>query len=318
MYWGPTAEWEARMYGSILLPVDGSAFGEAALPAAVALARRSVARLHIVHVKGSGAAAWAGLPGLPWGEAHDSAARAYLETLTDRTASDLGESVSFALLDPPVPEALRDYAASKNVDIIVMSTHGRGGLSRAWLGSVAAGTVRVAPCPVLLVRPQRGRGRPGRTLRIRRILIPLDGSAHSESIVPHAAALGKATGASFDLIHVIEPVFRIGDSMGVPTYQAETQANDAREARAREYLQNVAERLRTQGVEVDIAVAKGEAVERIGARASETGADLIALATHGRTGLSRLVLGSVADKIVRGSKLPVLLVRPPSEEAGTS
>jgi nucleotide-binding universal stress UspA family protein len=113
-------------------------------------------------------------------------------------------------------------------------------------------------------------------------------------------------------------VFRIGDSMGVPTYQAETQANDAREARAREYLQNVAERLRTQGVEVDIAVAKGEAVERIGARASETGADLIALATHGRTGLSRLVLGSVADKIVRGSKLPVLLVRPPSEEAGTS
>ena len=302
------------MYTSILVPLDGSAFGEAALAAATAIARRSGARLHLAHVRGT-ATPMSGLPGLAagWGPEAENAARAYLDGVADRTSDDLGESISFALLDGPVPEGLRDYARKQAISLIVMSTHGRRGISRAWLGSVAAGVIRESPAPVLLVRPRKGGARPGPTLRIRRVLIPLDGSQLAEAIVAPAADLCKLANAAVTLVHVVEPAFRVGEAILVPAAQQEANVYRERESEASAYLARVATPLRDAGLQVETRVLGGEAVQSVLDLAKEQSADLFAIATHGRTGWQRLAFGSVADKIVRTSGLPVLVLRPHTE-----
>lgn len=301
------------MYTSILVPLDGSAFGESALPAAVTLAKRSGARLHLVYVRGTAMDSTMGLPGLAtgWSPEAERGARTYLDDVADRTSDDLGESVSFALLDGRVAEAVCAYARSNGISLLVMSTHGRRGVSRAWLGSVAAGIIREAPAPVLLVRPRKGGARPGATLRIRHILVPLDGSPLSEAIVAPAAALGKLTGASLTLVHVIEPVFRLGEAILVPAVEYDREAHERQAEEADVYLGRLVARLHGDGVEADVRVETGEAVYTLLEMAKARGSDLIALATHGRSGWQRLVFGSVADKIVRTSTLPALVLRPP-------
>lgn len=303
------------MYESILVPLDGSPFGEAALPAAIALARRTGARLHLVHVRP--VASWTGISGLASagsGRIQDEMSR-YLDGIVDQTSDELGESVSFSLLDGPVPDAIREYAAARHISVIVMSTHGRRGLSRAWLGSVAAGVVRESPAPVLLVRPRKSGARPGANLRIRRILVPLDGSELSATIVPHAAALARITGAAVQLVHVIEPVFRVGEAILVPAVEYDAEAHERHQLESRGYLERIAARLSGEGLAVETRVVSGEAVQTLLDQARETGADLIALATHGRSGWQRLAFGSVADKIVRSSTLPVLAIRPPRPQS---
>ncbi len=202
------------------------------------------------------------------------------------------------------------YARENAISLIVMSTHGRRGLSRAWLGSVAAGVIREAVAPVLLVRPRKGGARPGATLRIRHILVPVDGSPLSESIVAPAAALGKAAGAKVTLIHVIEPVFRLGEAVLVPAVEYDRNAHDRQQDEAKAYLDRLAARLRGEDLEVGVAVVTGEAVHTLLDTARALDADLIALATHGRSGWQRIAFGSVADKIVRTSTLPALVMRP--------
>jgi nucleotide-binding universal stress UspA family protein len=304
------------MYASILVPLDGSAFGEAALPAATAIGRRSGARLHIVHVRGT-TTTMSGLPGLAagWSPEAESAARSYLDGVADRTAEDLGESVSFALLDGPVPEGLRDYARAQGISLIVMSTHGRRGLSRAWLGSVAAGVIRDTPAPVLLVRPRKGGARPGPLLRISQVLVPLDGSILAEAIVAPAADLCKLVGAAMTLAHVVEPAFKVGEAILVPAVDQDPQAHAHMETEARGYVARIAAGTRATGLEVNEQVVSGEAVHSLLDLARELSVDLIALATHGRTGWQRLAFGSVADKIVRTSDIPMLVLRPHAETA---
>ncbi len=304
------------MYTSVLVPLDGSPFGEAALPAAMAIAKRSGARIHLVHVRGTSTNVLTGLPGLTvgWGPETERAARTYLDGIAERASEEIGESVSFALLDGPVAEALREYVRTQAISIIVMSTHGRRGLSRAWLGSVAAGVIRESRTPVLLVRPRRGGGRPGATLRIRKIVIPLDGSSHSEAIVAPAGVLGKFLGATLTLVHVIEPVFRLGEAILVPAVEYDAAADARLRSEATAYLGRIAQRLRGDGLVVEEKIVSGEAVQALLEVAKETDADVIAMATHGRRGWKRLAFGSVADKLVRSSSLPFLVQRPPNAD----
>lgn len=302
------------MFESILVPLDGSSFGESAIPAAAALARRTGARLHLAHVRPAHGGVRTGIPGLaPSSAEAEMAARTYLDRIAERTSEDLGESVSFVLPTGPVVEALRDYAVAQRISLIVMGTHGRRGVSRAWLGSVAAGVVREVAAPVLLVRPRAGSARPGASLRMRRILVPLDGSPLSETIVPHAAALGKVIGATLQLVHVIEPVFRIGEAILVPAIEYDAAGYERQEREAHVYLERIATQLRGEGLKVEIRVESGEAVQTLLDIAKESGSEALALATHGRSGWQRFAFGSVADKLVRSSSLPVLAYRPPPE-----
>ncbi len=305
------------MYGSILVPLDGSHFAEEALPLAMTLSHRLGAHLHLVTVRTPTAALLAGLAGHHEGEASDPE-QAYLDAVCDRICEDMGESVSFTLMDPPVADALSRYIEDHAVGLVVMTTHGRGGLSRTWLGSVADTLVRRACVPILLRRPGRDQV-PERPQPFRHILIPLDGSEASETALEKALAMGRLGSARYTLLQVVQLPFVIEGLTSAELLRIDTEELDRRRADAERYLKDLA---------ADISDAETRTVSLLHERpaeaildyAREADVDLIAMSTRGLGGLKRIFLGSVADKVLRGAEQPVLLFcpRPSETKAGAS
>jgi nucleotide-binding universal stress UspA family protein len=188
----------------------------------------------------------------------------------------------------------------------VMTTHGRGGLERFWLGSVADELIRLCPVPLLLIGPEPG-PLPG---PFRRILVPLDGSALAEAALDPAVTLaGLEAGAELVLLQVVQPV---ASEVWIPdaALAARLASVDLIRQRegAREYLDATARRLEASGLMVRARVEEGDRVaSAVLDAARDEQADLIVIATHGRSGLARLALGSVADKILRSSRTPLLV-----------
>ena len=149
---------------------------------------------------------------------------------------------------------------------------------------------------------------------IEHMLVPLDGSALAERVLEHATTLGRATQARYTLLQVITPEF-IGYGTELYAMSMENRFIEELQTRAQAYLERVALPLRADGLKVETATAVDLAGTGILNYAQEHAVDLIALATHARTGLARLMLGGVADKVIRGATVPVLLYRPP-ESAG--
>jgi nucleotide-binding universal stress UspA family protein len=300
------------MYRTLLVPLDGSRSSEHALPPAAGIARRAGAALHLVRVHppwlvGEGVAAFA-TEKSAW-----ALARSYLEEVARRLEAVTGMKVATRVLDGPVADTLHEYATGQVADLVVMSTHGRGPFSRFWLGSVADQLARRLPMPLLLVRPHDAPVDLAREPALRRLLVGLDGSPRAEEVLGPALALARLTGAAVTLLRVVLPPPAYG--MDLPPYAAAGAAADLalledlrHEAQA--YLTRVADRLREDGYEVETRVAAHpHAATALLEEAARTGRDLIALETHGRRGLPRLFLGSVADKVVRGAEVPVLLHR---------
>jgi nucleotide-binding universal stress UspA family protein len=303
------------VYRSILVPLDGSAFGECALPVALGIARRAGARLHLAHVHL--------LPAPLFAERRPNVentrdpqalekARAYLDGVVHRLAARTDVRLNSVLLEGGVVEALQEHVAGNGVDLVVMTTHGRGPLSRFWLGSVADEFLRRAEVPLLLVRPQQEAPDLAREPLPRHILVPLDGSALAEQVLPAATALGSLVEADCTLMRVVQPVVPTAyDPVGFATGQAIQPMLDQLRVEAQEYLDRVAQRLRAQALTIHTQVVIDQQLAgAIFDEAAARGSDLIALATHGRHGLARLLLGSVADKVIRGASLPVLVYRP--------
>lgn len=309
------------MATSMLVPLDGSKFAEQALPAALELARRMGARLHLVR-----AHEFPLVPAYPegmiafdpeWDRAVRGEEEEYLRSVANR-CMEAGVSARTDLLDGPAANALAGYAQEMGVDLIVMTTHGRGGISRAWVGSVADALVRRSSVPVLLLRPRDDGKVVEGALAPRHVLIPLDGSRLSTGILDPAIGLGAMSKARYTLLRVGVPVPLPGRPLGVSglatavpgtTAQAVLEAEEELKAG----LETLAQPLRARGLEVDTAVVM-HTVPAIAILdwAAQNAVDLIALATHGRGGWSRVALGSVADKVMRGTQLPVLLYRPPA------
>lgn len=312
------------MYRSILVPLDGALISEQSLPIACELARRSGALLRLVHVHQVASAAPISMEGLPvidqqmhsLSKAHE---RAYLEYIHDRLATTFDLPIAIAVLDPDdqaihdqsVPTMLAQYADATNTDLMVMTTHGRGGIARLWLGSVADELIHQSTLPLLLIRPQQDLKAVADLASIRQILIALDGSEIAEQILVHARIIGELADAAYTLLHVVEPHTRL---FSTPIQiDAEVQGSQ-QQSLAQHYLDHKAWPFRAAGAQVQIDVRMADQVAAaILAAACDHHADLIAIATHGNRGLSRLLLGSVADKVVRGTTLPVLLYRPQLE-----
>lgn len=304
-------------YRSVMVPLDGSDFARRALPAAEHLARRDGARLHLVTVH-------PGLPAGPGGTVPEALVRGHREeeearrAALEELAAELrtrGHEVGAEVLEGAVVEALADRAAEA-ADLVVMATHGRGPFSRVWLGSVADGLMRSSSVPLLLVRPPDGAGgdAPGAG-GFRRLVAPLDGSPLARRVLAPATRLLEE-GGRIILLRVVEPVTMTGFGPADVPSGVDVSATEAVEERAEERLEATARDLRGRlagDVETRLvrhpypARAVLDAVE-------EAGADATALATHGRGGLRRLVVGSVADKVVRGGRTPVLVVRPAGDD----
>jgi nucleotide-binding universal stress UspA family protein len=316
----------------LLVPLDGSRFAEAALPLAAAVSRGSDAALELVSAYDpippptAGGAEGAAMPvpvtvdslgavPVTAGEISESLRdqrTVYLRETARRLREGTGVDAAVGLLDGRADRAVLERVESSGADLVVMATHGRGPMERAWLGSVADRLVRQLHVPILLVRPVEGE-RPDLTapVTVRRLLVTLDGSELAEAVLEPALRLAAALGVPVSLLRVIGA--RGGLESPYIPHAAQAYREQIQEERrdAVAYLNDVAGRLDGQGVEVaERLVEEGGAARAILGTADPDGADVVAMATHGRGGVRRLVLGSVSDKVVRAAAGPVLLVRP--------
>jgi nucleotide-binding universal stress UspA family protein len=289
------------MAKKILCPVDFSPGARHAMEVAARLAIAADAELVLAHAWYLPPLAFASETGFP-PEAVDGMIdedqRALAAAVAEATA--LGARVTARFLSGvPWDQLVQTARADPSFELIVMGTHGRTGMTHLLLGSVAQLVVRHAPCSVMVARP----GTP--VAPFTHILCPIDFSDSARFAVARAAALVAPGGAGITLLHVIEPP---------PSYGDEPVASDFLDtvgARATQLVARWADELRAK---VDVPVA---AEVRIGSPAAHALAvleadptfDLVVMGSHGRTGLGRALLGSVAEKVVRHAPCPVLVAR---------
>lgn len=301
------------MYRVIMVPLDGSPFGERAIPLALRIARHTGASLELAHVFTS----------TPWTPDVPAADRLYtvakegmreeLDRLITRVATKgrVPVPVTVSLLEGEIVSALEAHVEARGVDLVVMTTHGRGGVSRAWLGSVADALVRRLRIPVLLARPGTvGRGGADAP-PVRKVLVPLDGSPFAEGVLDRALALGTPFRTHYLLLRVVTPIPTVRLQHGGKHARLDYADVEEQERQAQDYLAGVAERIRRPGTPVNIrTIVHRQPARAILNVARDSKPDLIALSAHGRGALGRIMLGSVADKVVRGAAVPTLVYRP--------
>lgn len=304
------------MLDQILVTLDGSEFGEQALPFTKAIAEKTGAAVNISHVSCCDPPTdliqntpfqYEGVSMEAYAEKHADEQRAYLKRQELALKAELpGNRVCSALLEGYVTEALERHAREIDAKLIIMTTHGRTGVSRAWLGSVADSLVRNSTFPLLVIRPLED-GETFPSARFEHFLVPLDGSETGEKILEPALGLAKAMGSRLTFLHVVSPHITLGARVSpLPSGHLEDRL-----AKAEAYLAGVTERVGGEGVEADYRIESHFAPARaILNCAEEAGVDLIAIATHGYTGVKRAILGSVTDKVLRAAKWPLLLDRP--------
>jgi nucleotide-binding universal stress UspA family protein len=298
------------MYSSIVVPLDGSPFAEHALPCAARMAREFGAKLCLVHVH------------VPMPAAHlfevpllteasfeaetEKHVRDYLAETADRLKAegvDVETSYTNGRVVPELRAALERHAA----DLVVMTTHGRGGLVRFWIGSTADQLVRETRVPTLLLRPGEDEAADVAPPPFQRILVTLDGSAEAEQILPHAISLGAPGCTDVRLLRIVSPIV----PLVYPGNRTKGERTDGLETQALSYLGGIATRLEGSGARVTVdVIANVNPATAILEYAELERIELIAMATHGRTGVQRLLIGSVADKVMRGAFRPILLLRP--------
>lgn len=298
----------------ILVPLDGSERAAMVLPHVATLARalgRGLALLRVMPTAGTlehmvwpTGVALANPVGL---EAALATARAALRAAA-APWQVAGLPVSYEVRAGDPAEEILAAAQRPAIDLIAMSTHGRGGVGRWLLGSVAERVLAAAPVPLLLVRAPAPDSAP-LPAAYRTILVPLDGSACAELALGEAAALARATGAGLRLLTVTisaEMVAMAGMEALWLTGEFEKQERELAAA-----LAATARRLAATGLAVETALVAGDPATEILAASAREHADLIMMSTHGRRGWDRWLLGSVALKVVRHAHTPVLLVRAP-------
>lgn len=264
----------------ILVPVDGSEESESILPALMPLLRALRAQLALLQVVGRS-------------EDLEPAQRR-LNRLS-RSLLREGVRVSYRTEWGRPAEEIDYHAREEGFDLIAMAAHGPSGLRRVLLGSVAETVLRHAPVPVLLTRPGARVGDWGR------VVLALDGSPRAEAVFPDVVQLARPLGAVVHALTVNLPTYLMGDVHHVPLFPPSRDLLP--------YLNGVCDRLSAQGVVAVPATADGTAAAGVVRHAEEIGAGLIACTTHGRSGLARLFLGSVAEEILRHAPCPLLVRR---------
>ncbi|MBN1376574.1 MAG: universal stress protein [Dehalococcoidia bacterium] len=216
-------------------------------------------------------------------------------------------------------DKILEYTRKHRINLVVMATHGLSGLRRWWLGSVFEKVISQSTVPVLGIHSKHAKEiDKDSVVTFKRILVPLDGSDTGEAALHDAESIALKTGASMVLLHVIpEPHMIEVRMLGSEFSDIVKAMHDAGE----KYLAKVNKRLNEKGIDVTAKILSGDPAARIVDQARHEKADLLAISTHGRSGIARWVLGSVADKILHESKIPMWMVRPRKiihEMAGTS
>ena len=304
------------MYARILVPVDGSSLSEQVLPYVQQFGLGlsiPVTLMTVVEPSPPSIGLHLGSSSQEQDMVRHRAdhAVAYLNSLADAFRSD-GVTVSTVTPSGSPAQEIIQEAAREADTLIAMSGHGRSGVARWWLGSIADRVLHKTDAPLLIIRFHEGEGH-SHAEGFSRIVVPVDGSPLAEEILPQVTLITKALGLSIDLVRVV-PTWNEYLAMAVPpenyssaSFEEVSRYNNEEAAR---YLDRLKEDLLQQGVgSVETHCLRGDPASSIIDVAGETPDRLVAMTTHGRSGVGRWVLGSVADRVVRNSGDPVLVVR---------
>ena len=295
------------MYERILIPLDGSSTAEMVLPFAEELAAKLGSQVILVGVSDSAPADT------------EQLYQTYLKHIKEQVQRELKEDwktekkvqvQSKILMGKAAAEIIR-YAAVAHAGLIAMSSRGASSRGPRLLGNIADKVLRTTDKPVLLIRAPASKAALKEKRLIKRILVPLDGSEVGESAVPDAVALSQALGAELVFFHVVElvpVVASVGDIGPYVPIVVEDQGRAKDNALA--YLESVTRSAKTKGLNIfSTVVDYGPPAECIVNYAKDNAIDLIAISTHGRTGIGRWVFGSVTDKVLHAGDTAVLVVR---------
>ena len=289
------------MYERILVPLDGSALAEVALPYAELLSGKLGSEVTLIYIHEATEVS------------NQRLGQFYLERMVEvtrqgaerrrRPSGGPGIKVNSAVQVGNPAEEIIGYAGKENVDLILMATRGQSGIKTWALGNVAEKVVRATDRPVMLIRANSARTE---KVNISSVLLPFDGSKEGEAALPYIEQLASKLGARVILLQVLATGY-IG--LGY-TYVAPTEQRIASDsALAKDYLDKVGGRLRQSGIATESVVRLGNAAEEIIEFTDKVGTDLVAMSTHGRTGIGRWVFGSVAERVLQSANKPLLLVR---------
>ncbi len=301
------------MFDRILVPLDGSPLAEGILPYVKVLARGLGSRVTLLHAVEAFPRDYVDPDLEPYAaraaEFIHPLAESYLERTTRQLVRD-GVDAEMKLVQGKAAEDIQSHVESEGAGLIAMSTRGRSGPARWVLGSTADKVLRSAERPVLLVRPSNGGMGGAASVQVSRIVVPLDGSPTAETVLPFVEELALTLNLEITLIRVIgiEPNVQFGRT----THDTGSLTNDALQCmaeQASEYLSDVADRLKGKRLSVRWEVLGGSPAQRVVDYAREATDCVVAMTTHGRSGFRRWVMGSVADRMVRQTGEPVLLVR---------
>jgi len=291
-------------YKKLLVPLDGSPLAEKALPYATYIAKKHGSEIFLLSIGSA-----------PGSERITALSRAYLELKAEKLKVEGIKTTTEIVYGGGVADRIVEYAEKNDVDMIAICTHGYSGFKRLMLGSVAEKVIGSTNCPVLMIRP----GSREEVIGLGRILLPLDGSFFSEAAVPYAAEMALGTGATITLLAVTEvpnvPSDRSPDIKPSWEEYREALTQEAKQ-QAEVYLNRVKAEIEKKKVKVVCQVVVGDISGGICDVADCQNVDMVVMATHGRTGVSRLVFGSVARRIADESCQPVLLVRPEEDRTG--
>jgi nucleotide-binding universal stress UspA family protein len=301
------------MRKAIMVPTKGEESERAAIALAVKLAQRLDAELRLVRVETAPVAVEPATapPVLLITEETLREARLARQRSLEAMGADLsklgGIDVTTALEDGPVGPTLVAYAERWSVDLIVMASHCRGGLKRVTLGSVTDYLIRHSSVPVIVSKEQPSAAGSGSDALFARIVVPLDGSALAEEILPRVAELASGVNSTVSLLHVLTPVTYSQNAImqpGLPWWDDDI-------AKAEAYLADASAYLTDKGLTASAEVLLSDNIAgAIIDYSVRSRADLVAIATRGIGGLSRLVFGTVADEVTRRSPTSVLVFHP--------
>ena len=308
------------MYKRVLVPLDGSNESHQALSYATLIANATGADLELIEavesveqlsriqafdLTGVGTVSTNPAPEGGWERFQQSLREQAEGRLANAAQGIAGITVRHKVVEGDPTEAILTEATGKPDTLVAMASHGRSGIGRWTLGSVTDKVVRHAPVPVMVVRSREGQ--PAQAV-IKGIVLPLDGSELAEKAMPTAVALSTALGVGISVVRAKPtPPYVLGTTEGFTGIYREYV--DDMDAVARDYLRRTAQLLKQERVaQVAEVVVDGDAAHAI---LEEAGEDcVVVMTTHGRTGIGRWVLGSVADRVVSHSQGPVLIIRP--------
>ncbi len=299
----------------LLVPLDGSSLAEAVLPATAVIAGRLSADVVLLHILEEGA------PETVHGDRHLTDL-AEAETYLEETAGELRrrglrvETHTHPEPESNVAESISRHASRHEADVVVLATHGWGGLREVFLGTIAQQVLNAGDRPVLLIKPTSTGDAP--RFEGTCLAVPLDGSpVHDNAVLPVAAMMARALTARLELVMVVPTSATLRSEHSAPAVflpSASRQALKIQAEEATERLATVARQLQEEGLAADSRLLRGDPATQVLRAAKGAGADLIVLSTHGRAGWDAFWAGSVGAKILRRLTQPLLMVRVPRDD----